>query len=403
MQPAIYSNVRNNLASLPRSISSSSLSSSTSSIRSLSPSRHTSQLRSRSSSPTPRRFASVLAYYPPPLSSSPSSTSPSTSSSTSTSVSSSPLSSNSSTIGRSVSSPLSRPNSPLSRSTSPLPLHPARPPYKELIECASLNEAHKNKTKKETESKNKDQLGGQQGNTNSITTASLSKSLDPEISSSLSISSASSTTTTTSSSLTSKPTTTTTTTYPSQSTTTTTKQELSDNNNIFLTSDEARHILDLPSLLGRDPNMIPQVLAMPIPLQATTRTRNATKPAESTAQAMTERYSIKNLNMTETEAHRMVQMMAAEIVALHEEREAMIHKLVQAKQEMLVAAKLLRAKAEMADIEVAQNMSSEAVSSSSLSSSSEMDKLQEQLRKEEEEEEKQRQTTNLYDKDEWKV
>ncbi|KAG0369399.1 hypothetical protein BGZ54_010057 [Gamsiella multidivaricata] len=146
----------------------------------------------------------------------------------------------------------------------------------------------------------------------------------------------------------------------------------------FLASDEARHILDLPSLLGKDPNMIPAVLAVPIPLQPTrpSKGRSSSVPsstaagstagpssdqeadtqaskavsdldakARSTAKAMTKRYAAKNLNMTETEAHRMVQLMAAEIVALHEERQAMVRKMEQAKQEMLEAARLLRMKA----------------------------------------------------------
>ncbi|KAK3844390.1 MAG: hypothetical protein J3R72DRAFT_438783 [Linnemannia gamsii] len=143
--------------------------------------------------------------------------------------------------------------------------------------------------------------------------------------------------------------------------------------NAFLASNEARHILDLPSLLGQEPDRISQVLAMPIPLQPKPRSSRPVSlnsndgdstpmneekeppgsalisklnaKADSTAEAMTKRYAAKNLNMTETEAHRMVQLMAAEIVALHEERAVMVKKMEQAKQEMLEAARLLRMKA----------------------------------------------------------
>ncbi|KAG0295451.1 hypothetical protein BGZ96_011727 [Linnemannia gamsii] len=151
--------------------------------------------------------------------------------------------------------------------------------------------------------------------------------------------------------------------------------------NAFLASSEARHILDLPSLLGQEPDRISQVLAMPIPLQPKPRSSSSLSStggngesssssnlnnkdeedndstlgselisklnakAETTAEAMTKRYAAKNLNMTETEAHRMVQVMAAEIVALHEERAVMAKKMEQAKQDMLEAARLLRMKA----------------------------------------------------------
>ncbi|KAF9285527.1 hypothetical protein BGZ68_003780 [Mortierella alpina] len=131
-----------------------------------------------------------------------------------------------------------------------------------------------------------------------------------------------------------------------------------DQKNSFLTSSEARLILDLPSLLGKDPGMIPDVLAMPVPLQPSKsrRSSSASSPllagldakAEATAKAMTKRYAAKNLNMTETEAHRMVQVMAAEIVALHEEREVLLQKMQVAKEEMLEAARLLRMKADQA-------------------------------------------------------
>ncbi|KAF9982829.1 hypothetical protein BGZ75_005697 [Mortierella antarctica] len=97
---------------------------------------------------------------------------------------------------------------------------------------------------------------------------------------------------------------------------------------------------------------------MPVPLQSSrpSGSSSTSSPllssldakAESTAKAMTKRYAAKNLNMTETEAHRMVQVMAAEIVALHEEREAMLQKMQLAKEEMLEAARLLRMKADLA-------------------------------------------------------
>ncbi|KAF9911554.1 hypothetical protein EC991_003018 [Linnemannia zychae] len=155
----------------------------------------------------------------------------------------------------------------------------------------------------------------------------------------------------------------------------------------FLASNEARHILDLPSLLGQEPGRISQVLAMPIPLQPKPHSSRPASlistgddssmndedeasgsalisklnaKAESTAEAMTKRYAAKNLNMTETEAHRMVQVMAAEIVALHEERAVMLKKMDQAKQEMLEAARLLRMKAAVSEApEELQDMSTE--------------------------------------------
>ncbi|KAF9316891.1 hypothetical protein BG003_001421 [Podila horticola] len=83
---------------------------------------------------------------------------------------------------------------------------------------------------------------------------------------------------------------------------------------------------------------------------------NLDAKAEATAEAMTKRYAAKNLNMTETEAHRMVQVMATEIVALHEERQQMQAKLEQARQEMLEAAQLLRMRAAESEM---QDMSDE--------------------------------------------
>lgn len=214
--------------------------------------------------------------------------------------------------------------------------------------------------------------------------------------------------------------------------------------NAFLTSKEARHILDLPSLLGQEPDRISQVLAMPIPLQPKARSsrpsslastgngesssstaQNNTEEnndgtsgsalisklnakAETTAEAMTKRYAAKNLNMTETEAHRMVQVMAAEIVALHEERVAMVKKMEQAKQEMLEAARLLRMKAAEAEApEELQDMSAEGRRRRSLASGSGIrlsvhdDNETTRTRKETESSEDERQRS-MYDRDEWR-
>ncbi|KAG0336924.1 hypothetical protein BG000_006017 [Podila horticola] len=98
----------------------------------------------------------------------------------------------------------------------------------------------------------------------------------------------------------------------------------------FLASSEARHILNLPSLLGQDPSDISSILPLfessglgsgghrqpqPTMAQPTYRSQllsNLDAKAEATAEAMTKRYAAKNLNMTETEAHRMVQDMSDE-------------------------------------------------------------------------------------------
>ncbi|KAF9086981.1 hypothetical protein BGX27_003036 [Mortierella sp. AM989] len=422
-------------------------------------------LRSRSSSPTSRRFASVLAYHPTPegyskqkaasgeqlfqeeseadnsrgdsdIDNSPSriafrNLEESWKRFELDSAASPPLTSNP-TPG----STLSRPGSPLSRSVSPLP--PSRLPYRELIECASRSSESKEVASvesnglsvNEVETKNRDQPG-QQGHTKSLT-GSLTKS-DPEesVSSSQSLSSKPTIAATAGSS-----TTRTAVNYP---------QHPPQPSNTFLTSNEARHILDLPSLLGRDPSMIPEVLAMPVPLQPTrssTENVSSNSPidanantstsddgqtssaashsfsdmntkAETAAQAMTKRYAAKNLNMTETEAHRMVQMMAAEIVALHEEREVMIQKMEQAKREMLGAARLLRMKATMAEAsensgKEMQDLSSENRVQQNHGSNdifSETEMIRRQVREEkerDEEEDRQRQTASLYDRDEWK-
>ncbi|KAF9110905.1 hypothetical protein BGX30_007832, partial [Mortierella sp. GBA39] len=208
--------------------------------------------------------------------------------------------------------------------------------------------------------------------------------------------------------------------------------------NAFLASNEARHILDLPSLLGQEPDRISQVLAMPIPLQPKPRSSRPSSlastgngessnteeaddnasgsalisklnaKAETTAEAMTKRYAAKNLNMTETDAHRMVQVMAAEIVALHEERAAMVKKMEQAKQEMLEAAQLLRMKAAEAEApEELQDMSTEGRRRRSLASGSGVrlsvrdDDETSTTRKEAESSEEDRQR-NMYDRDEWR-
>ncbi|KAG0022408.1 hypothetical protein BGZ80_000302 [Entomortierella chlamydospora] len=473
MQPALYSNVRNNLSNLPRSISphlgSPVSSSSASPIRSLSPSHHNTQLRSRSSSPTPRRFASVLAFHatPPPESygkrraasgdqlsqqqqqqqqrseyeerevsnsrdrgNTDKDGSPGRAAfknlednwkkfELDSAVTSPPPVTSNSTLGSS----LSRPASPLSRSASPMP--PSKLPYRELIECDSLNQARSGEAKEAAassslssddpnglsaplgETKNRDHTS-QLGHTKSMT-ESQSKPSDPEVSAS-------------SNSLSPKP--------KEEAAATTMavtaaaaanyhSQHTQGFGNTFLASNEARHILDLPSLLGRDPNMIPEVLAMPVPLQAKHTSREVPSSgsdngaganmlsklnakAEATAQAMTKRHATKKLNITETEAHRMVRMMAEEIVALHREREVMAQKLELAKHEMLEAAKLLRAKAVMT--EAAENAGKEMQDmSSSSSSSTESRPLKQEGQEREEEEERQRQNASLYDKDEWKV
>ncbi|KAG0317453.1 hypothetical protein BGZ97_005379 [Linnemannia gamsii] len=215
--------------------------------------------------------------------------------------------------------------------------------------------------------------------------------------------------------------------------------------NAFLASNEARHILDLPSLMGQEPDKISQVLAMPIPLQPKPRSSrpaslsstggddefsssthknkdqvdNDNTPgsvlisklnakAETTAEAMTKRYAAKNLNMTETEAHRMVQVMAAEIVALHEERAVMTKKMEQAKQDMLEAARLLRMKAVESEApEELQDMSAEGrrrrshASGGARLSVHDESRMRAEGRKEDESSEEERQRS-MYDRDEWR-
>ncbi|KAI8606321.1 hypothetical protein EDD21DRAFT_410273 [Dissophora ornata] len=508
MQPSLFSNVRTNLSHLPRSISPhltspTSPASPSSSIRSLSPSRHSSQLRSRSASPSPRRFASVLAYHatPPPdgygkrnkaaaadqqqqqqlkpqqlegeefdketLRASRSDNnrdreeSPShiafrnleeswkrfeleSATSSSSPVLTSPSNSNS-TLG----SPILRAASP---SSSPL----SRPPYKELIECASLNNEGRVQTGDETatatpprettagtatsefkgtpsapvNTKNSKPGDIDHGRTEAMTASPSSKNKPSNSETSFSAPSSFSTSASSpSSSSTLKPLTAT----ASPSATKTASEYFKHAatphgyTTTFLASDEARLILDLPSLLGKDPNMISEVLATPIPVQPTRpgigRTSSTTisaaksaagagssdqtsqliseldAKAETTAKAMTKRYAAKNLNMTETEAHRMVQLMAAEIVTLHEEREVMLQKMEKAKQEMLEAARLLRMKA--AATQTSATEEEEMKDMSSLSSDdSRRQKMQEM--EEEEEEERRMYNASLYDRDEWK-
>ncbi|KAF9181318.1 hypothetical protein BGZ51_001760 [Haplosporangium sp. Z 767] len=204
-----------------------------------------------------------------------------------------------------------------------------------------------------------------------------------------------------------------------------------ENMNTFLASAEARHILDMPSLLGKDPNMIPDVLAMPIPVQprrskaarssssssaaavATSSGTNTTPgsqliseldaKAESAAKAMTKRYAAKNLNMTETEAHRMVQIMAAEIVTLHEERDVMLQKMEKAKREMLEAAKLLRMKvnAEKSSVEEFQDMSAEDKGQLSGTEGSHTMRVK-NVEDNGEASDKKTHDASVYDKDEWR-
>ncbi|KAG0333309.1 hypothetical protein BG004_000892, partial [Podila humilis] len=127
----------------------------------------------------------------------------------------------------------------------------------------------------------------------------------------------------------------------------------------FLATREARYILNLPSFLGLDPSDMSSILPMTeynhdqsrlkfANSEETQRSRLLSEldaKADATAEALTEQHSVKNLDMTETEAHRMVQVMASEIVALHNEREQMQARLQQAKEEMLKAAQLLRMQA----------------------------------------------------------
>ncbi|KAI1313476.1 hypothetical protein EDD11_002537 [Mortierella claussenii] len=590
MQPALFSNLRTNLRSisphLPSPTSPSSATSSASvSIRSLSPSRHStsSHLRSRSSSPSPRRFASVLAY------SSERHRNKSQSSTEAAEVSEQSLqqstqqqqlqkrlededrnnsnqgnnnrdespsriafrnleeswrrfelqdpstaSSPSSTAASASPSPLSSPilsQSHFSGSGSPILPRPgsplARPPYRELIECASLSEGRSraevgatkedenegisdsvrrgdgsheavlsssslskpiSKNQHRFDNKNKSESDHQHRKTTTTTTttktaadrrtkpmtvsgkgASMATSSLPEKLVGAAVSSGPMAKVATSGSE-----------SGSEVAEATAKNMLDlfshppppppqGFNSIFWASNEARHILDLPSILGKDPSMISEVLAQPIPAQPTQshntrrsstsstsevthRTSGATsttpgsgdnasstvprsnsinsgttsttpeanssssllpssldEKAEMTAKAMTKRYAAKNLNMTETEAHRMVQLMAAEIVSLHEERQVMLQRMEIAKQEMLEAAKLLRMKAAVvtaqaeARIQIPdQEMKDMSLSQRSGGQPDPQRRREREQEQEEEEEKRQRRHASLYDKDEWK-
>ncbi|KAF9966771.1 hypothetical protein BGZ70_001315 [Mortierella alpina] len=449
MQPALFSNVRTNLSHLPRSISphlasptSPASASASSSIRSLSPSRHSSspQLRSRSSSPTPRRFASVLAYHPsPPPDSNHSSHKRRAASASSENLPRSLSREQESNepgdrlyqkgsddrdespsriavrnleeswrrfeLEASASpSPSSSPSLVSTQGTfgssSPSPL--SKPLYRELIECTSLKDTSEVQGKQSQEGDKKkntqedmDASGRGQFDPLSSSTAQRENngarkidrtdtSTDADTSMDTSMDTSINTNTDTetgvetetagtrhkerraSTAEQSLPNPSSPQSAPSSSIPSATaaavyehyNQLPQDQKSSFLASSEARLILDLPSLLGEDPNMISDVLAMPVPLQSSQPLRPSSSTsspllseldakAESTAKAMTKRYAARNLNMTETEAHRMVQVMAAEIVALHEEREVMLQKMQVAKEEMLEAARLLRIQADV--------------------------------------------------------
>ncbi|KAG0093819.1 hypothetical protein BGZ92_001564 [Podila epicladia] len=423
MQPAVFSSVRTNLASLPRSISPHIASpTSPSSIRSLSPSR-TSHLRSRSSSPSPRRFASVLAYHatPPPegygrskrtgqedqpnhqhtegsRDENPSSDAVKNLEESWRRFELEASSQTSPTLAFSNSSfnspHYSRPSSPLSRK-----------PYRELIECNSfksskLNEstmAPKDKPTATNRSKDgQDQISVSESSTTAVKDA-------PEGAPHHIVGAASG--------LSSGPSS-----APQERLSTATASAHQSNrgySSTFLASSEARHILNLPSLLGQSPSDISSILPLvessgpssgghhqPLPTvaQPTHRSQllsNLDAKAEATAEAMTKRYAAKNLNMTETEAHRMVQVMAAEIVALHEERQQMQAKLEQARQEMLEAAQLLRMRAAESEM---QDMSEEGRGRRV----GEVESFSSGHGQEADEEEKQREAQRaMYAKDEW--
>ncbi|KAF9430244.1 hypothetical protein BGZ94_007781 [Podila epigama] len=369
MQQGLFSSVRSNLYSLPRSISPHIGSPPPPSIRSLSPSRSP-HVRSRSSSPSPRRFASVLAYHatPPPEGRSHSEASENrqelhephephnhdmkkddgnTGSDVSKEIKETVSIENTSTSipSDAATSPLrhlhlhhhhSRPLSPLSKMS--------KKPYRELIECNSLknpdvsdNQAPVSNVsaqmQKAKSSNTHDEPKSEAKNTFNI---NVEKKNEPKFTRDDLLGS---------------------------NEATEEKRSASSGQHhkvgsTFLASDEVRHILNLPPLLGQDPSTILQALgpvdlgepasghslAQPAPRRSQFIT-NLDAKAEETAEAMTKRYSAKNLNMTETEAHRMVQVMAAEIVVLHEERQQMLERLEQAQQEMLEAARLLRLRA----------------------------------------------------------
>ncbi|KAG0037675.1 hypothetical protein BGZ82_002080 [Podila clonocystis] len=420
MQSAVFSSVRTNLASLPRSISPHIASpTSPSSIRSLSPSR-TSHLRSRSSSPSPRRFASVLAYHatPPPEGYGRSKRDGQedqlnhhyTSGSRDESPSSDAVknleeswrrfeleanSQTSPTLAFSNSS-FNTPNH--SRPSSPL----SRKPYRELIECSSFKSSKLNESTMVPKDKPNATNGSKDGQDQvPISEKSTTAVKDTPGGATHHIVGAAS--------------------GPSSATqerlstaTGSAHQSNRGYSSTFLASSEARHILNLPSLLGQDPGDISRILPLaessdpssgghhqPLPTMAQPSHRsqllsNLDAKAEATAEAMTKRYAAKNLNMTETEAHRMVQVMAAEIVALHHERQQMHAKLEKARQEMLEAAQLLRMRAAESEM---QDMSEEG----RRQQVSEVESLSSGHGREEDEEEKQREAQQaMYAKDEWR-
>ena len=364
---------------------------------------------------------------------------------------------------------------PAPRAVSPSSSSLSRPPYRELIECASLNESTAKNNRVKEAAVLQDEANAPACGTTPVAKDSSNQTSDNNLDSHSSCGDTSSKTESSSSSslsptkLASEAASTESTSsrapaisYKSASDFFQQQQHLDLSHkgpkSTFLATEEARHILDLPSLLGKDPNMIPDVLAMPTPLHAPHRSnkdRPASAPltategqpdgeqendssssrakliseldskAEATAKAMTERYSAKNLNMTETEAHRMVQLMAAEIVALHEQREAMLQKMEQAKQEMMEAARLLRMRA--AETQINDDGSAERGMQDSSQSESNKQRqsvlsatgneallqanarhdwdgeAKEQVKEVEEEEgERRRLNASVYDKDEWR-
>ncbi|KAG0043821.1 hypothetical protein BGZ83_010998 [Gryganskiella cystojenkinii] len=508
MQSSFFNNVRSTASQIPRAISphlTSPTSSSSASIRSLSPSRH-SYIRSRSASPSPRRFASVLAYHatPPPEShnknkakvnnSSDDSSEHNTLSSSSdhfrgrdgsngnsnsnralrddspsriavrnleeswrrfeletasSAAASPPLSSTSSfgspTLSSSSSSPTSGLQSP-ARVGSPSPLS-RQPVYKELIECESLSEkkeaaATAATTEESSTASSRTASSGTHGKNKSTTTThnDIKTKHDPATvttSSSSPLVAANSSRTNKSDFTKSRHTTPLSAATSENPNADREQQPHSGKNSshdhdyhkggyrsAFLASSEARHILDLPSLLGQDPNRISDVLPMahgylqqphdhhshhhhhhPTPSSSSTTTSSSALQsklltdlgvkADKTAEEMTERYSAKNINMTETEAHRMVHILANEVVALHAEAEKMRAQIDQARQDMLEAARLLRMKAAREE-----QVSKEMQEYSSHTAEDDVQMTKRQQREDEERTERER-LRSAYDKDEW--
>ncbi|GJJ71677.1 hypothetical protein EMPS_04027 [Entomortierella parvispora] len=464
---AFLNNVRSTASQIPRAISphlvspTSPVSSASSSIRSISPSRHSFQIRSRSASPSPRRFASVLAYHATPIASpkqhqeesSPEQPHPSNLSDHNRDernrdespsriavrnleeswrrfeldAAASPSLSSSSSFG----SPGTQ--SP-ARVGSPSPL--SRPPYKELIECRSLEgsvsedensttrgTARLSKEGQEETLDPKSRMAKQRPAANRLNGQSISA--EPNVDNKKRadqqqdrIPAAAKTVDTRGGR-----------TKESRAT----KQVVSDAlyleqqqsrhgfSSTFLASSEARHILDLPSLLGQDPSRISDVLPLtmphqpqPRPLSTHTSSSSSTShllkdlsaQADATAEAMTERFAAKNLNMTETEAHRMVQILANEVVSLHEEAAKMRAQMDEARRDMLEAARLLRLKAESEQQEHESREMQEYSSSSGPVNadtfvSGEKEPRNRQDEEEHEKQERARVAASSYNKDEW--